>query len=262
MRAVRAQPYGPLALALVAGALLPLAFSPFGFWPLAIFCPALLMWLCSGATARRAALLGFAFGAGTFGAGTWWLYVVDPRLRRRTDLADRGPDTGAGCADGELLRAARLAVGTALALGGAAGAGMLDCPRCGSCANGCGAGSCPASPGSRSVTRRPTRGCRPMRRCSASTGCLLCCWCRAGPLRRFSAFGAARPSSPGAYGVALGRRLVLAARALDATHGRRGAGRAFCRVRFRRMINGLAGTSRADHGAVPRSSTSRRSGRG
>ena len=74
-RDVRAQPWWPLALALTAGALLPLAFAPFEYWPLAILCPAILMWLWSGTTAPRAALLGFAFGLGTFGAGTWWLYI-------------------------------------------------------------------------------------------------------------------------------------------------------------------------------------------
>ena len=74
-RGARAQPWWPLALALLAGALLPFAFAPFECWPLAILCPAVLMRLWSGASARRAALLGFAFGAGTFGAGTWWLYI-------------------------------------------------------------------------------------------------------------------------------------------------------------------------------------------
>lgn len=74
-RAGRALPWRPLILALIAGALLPLAFAPFEFWPLAILCPAFLMWQWSGASASRAALLGFAFGVGTFGAGTWWLYV-------------------------------------------------------------------------------------------------------------------------------------------------------------------------------------------
>jgi len=62
-------------LALTTGALLPLAFAPYGLWPLALACPAVLMALWSGATPRRAALLGFAFGAGTFSAGTWWLYI-------------------------------------------------------------------------------------------------------------------------------------------------------------------------------------------
>jgi apolipoprotein N-acyltransferase len=74
-RAARALSGWPPTLALIAGALLPLAFAPFDFWPLAILCPAVLMGLWSGASARRAALLGFAFGAGTFGAGTWWLYI-------------------------------------------------------------------------------------------------------------------------------------------------------------------------------------------
>jgi apolipoprotein N-acyltransferase len=74
-RGLRAQPWWPLALALIAGALLPLAFAPSQYWPLAILCPAILMRLWSGASARRAALLGFTFGAGTFSTGIWWLYV-------------------------------------------------------------------------------------------------------------------------------------------------------------------------------------------
>ncbi|MDE2220324.1 MAG: apolipoprotein N-acyltransferase, partial [Gammaproteobacteria bacterium] len=74
-RAGGAQSMWPLLLALGAGALLPLAFAPFGCWPLAIISPALLMWLWSGAAPRRAALLGFAYGVGTFGVGTSWLYI-------------------------------------------------------------------------------------------------------------------------------------------------------------------------------------------
>ncbi|HEV7432575.1 MAG TPA: hypothetical protein VGN77_05990, partial [Steroidobacteraceae bacterium] len=74
-RGQRASSWGPVALAIFAGALLPLAFAPFDYWPLAIVCPASLMWLWSAATARRAALLGLMFGVGTFGAGTWWLYI-------------------------------------------------------------------------------------------------------------------------------------------------------------------------------------------
>ena len=62
-------------LALAAGASLSLAFAPFGFWPLAILAPAVLFWLWQDTTARRAALLGFFFGCGTFAAGTYWLYV-------------------------------------------------------------------------------------------------------------------------------------------------------------------------------------------
>jgi len=64
-----------LAVALLAGALLSLAFAPVGFWPLAIASPAVLLWLWQGATPRVAARLGFAFSFGTFAAGTYWLYV-------------------------------------------------------------------------------------------------------------------------------------------------------------------------------------------
>ncbi len=63
------------ATALAAGALLTCAFAPLDLWPLAILCPALLMWLWEGSSARRAAWSGFWFGAGTFGFGVWWLYI-------------------------------------------------------------------------------------------------------------------------------------------------------------------------------------------
>ncbi len=63
------------AAALAAGALLACAFAPLGWWPLAVLCPAVLMWLWQGATPRRAACLGFWFNAGTFAAGTYWLYI-------------------------------------------------------------------------------------------------------------------------------------------------------------------------------------------
>jgi len=59
----------------VTGAALSLAFAPFGFWPLAIVAPAILFGLWQGVSPRRAASLGFAFGCGTFAAGTYWLYV-------------------------------------------------------------------------------------------------------------------------------------------------------------------------------------------
>jgi apolipoprotein N-acyltransferase len=63
------------AAAVAAGASLSFAFAPFGLWPLAMLAPALLFALWQGASPRRAAWLGFLFGAGTFGAGTWWLYI-------------------------------------------------------------------------------------------------------------------------------------------------------------------------------------------
>src|SRR5882762_7449987 len=48
-----------VALALGSGALLAASFAPLDFWPLAILCPAVLMWLWQGATPREAAWLGF-----------------------------------------------------------------------------------------------------------------------------------------------------------------------------------------------------------
>ena len=42
------------SVALVAGASLTLSFSPFGWWPVAILAPALLMWMWDGANPRRA----------------------------------------------------------------------------------------------------------------------------------------------------------------------------------------------------------------
>jgi apolipoprotein N-acyltransferase len=62
-------------IALAGGALLACAFAPLNLWPLAILCPALLMWLWEDSTRTRAAWSGFWFGAGTFGLGTWWLYI-------------------------------------------------------------------------------------------------------------------------------------------------------------------------------------------
>jgi apolipoprotein N-acyltransferase len=58
-----------------AGALLACAFAPLNWWPLAVLSPALLMWLWQGVTPRVAAWLGFWFNAGTFAAGTYWLYI-------------------------------------------------------------------------------------------------------------------------------------------------------------------------------------------
>jgi apolipoprotein N-acyltransferase len=63
-----------LALALSSGALLATAFAPLSFWPLAILCPAVLMWLWQDAPPREAARLGFWFTFATFVCGTYWLY--------------------------------------------------------------------------------------------------------------------------------------------------------------------------------------------
>jgi len=58
-----------------AGALLACSFAPIDWWPFAVLCPAVLMWLWQGVTPREGAWLGFWFNAGTFAAGTYWLYI-------------------------------------------------------------------------------------------------------------------------------------------------------------------------------------------
>ncbi|MDG4554715.1 MAG: apolipoprotein N-acyltransferase [Candidatus Competibacter sp.] len=68
----------PLAIdlsAFTAGALLPLAFAPFGIWPLAILLPAVLLWSWDDASPRRAAARGGLFGLGAFGFGIYWIFI-------------------------------------------------------------------------------------------------------------------------------------------------------------------------------------------
>jgi apolipoprotein N-acyltransferase len=75
------RPASPALRALAAaagGAALSCAFAPLGLWPLAVLCPALLMWLWQDATPREGARLGFLFNAGTFLAGTYWLLISLP----------------------------------------------------------------------------------------------------------------------------------------------------------------------------------------
>jgi apolipoprotein N-acyltransferase len=79
----RFEPHGPGRLrgyrgdllALLAGALLPLAFAPFHFFPLAIAAPAVLFLLWQGLTPRRAFRRGYLFGVGMFGVGVSWVFV-------------------------------------------------------------------------------------------------------------------------------------------------------------------------------------------
>jgi len=62
-------------LALVAGAMLPLAFAPYHLFPLAVISPALLFagWLPS--TPRQAFRRGGLYGIGMFGVGVSWIFV-------------------------------------------------------------------------------------------------------------------------------------------------------------------------------------------
>ena len=64
-----------LALAATAGALQTLACIHTVAWPLPLAAIALLAWLVAGATPRRAAALGWAFGCSWLIAATWWLFI-------------------------------------------------------------------------------------------------------------------------------------------------------------------------------------------
>jgi apolipoprotein N-acyltransferase len=63
-------------LALAAGLLGPLAFSPCDFYLLAVIVPALLFVTCRDLSVRRAFLRGWLFGLGWFGAGISWVYIA------------------------------------------------------------------------------------------------------------------------------------------------------------------------------------------
>jgi len=63
-------------LALLAGALVPLAFAPLSYFALAVIAPALLFLLWMDVTPRRALWRGFLFGAGQFGVGVSWVFVA------------------------------------------------------------------------------------------------------------------------------------------------------------------------------------------
>ena len=65
-----------LAGAFIAGAVLNLAFAPFGCWPLAILAPAALFTLLRALPPRAAARCGAAFGVGLFSFGTYWLFTA------------------------------------------------------------------------------------------------------------------------------------------------------------------------------------------
>ncbi len=62
-------------IALLAGAGLPLAFSPVDFFPLAVLMPAILFYLWLQSSPRQAFIIGYLFGAGFFGVGVSWVAV-------------------------------------------------------------------------------------------------------------------------------------------------------------------------------------------
>lgn len=61
-------------LALLAGAITVLSFAPFGIWPLAIPALASLFFLFMSSERKAAAMHGFCFGLGLFGAGVSWVF--------------------------------------------------------------------------------------------------------------------------------------------------------------------------------------------
>lgn len=63
-------------IALIAGALSVFSYAPFNLFPLAMICWAVLWLLWQGASPRRAAWFGLAWGLGMFWTGGGWLYVA------------------------------------------------------------------------------------------------------------------------------------------------------------------------------------------
>lgn len=63
------------ALALAAGAMTPLSFAPFNWWPLGFVTLAFFYYCLRQTTPREALRLGFVFGFGLFGVGASWIYV-------------------------------------------------------------------------------------------------------------------------------------------------------------------------------------------
>lgn len=62
--------------AILAGAIMVLAFSPFDLFLLILVGPAILYWLLLNlSTQRQALLIGWCFGFGLFGAGVSWVWV-------------------------------------------------------------------------------------------------------------------------------------------------------------------------------------------
>lgn len=63
-------------IVLLAGMALPLAFSPFHYYPVAVISLVLLFLSLQGIAAKQAALRGYLFGLGLFGVGISWVYVA------------------------------------------------------------------------------------------------------------------------------------------------------------------------------------------
>jgi apolipoprotein N-acyltransferase len=66
----------PYALSLLAGAVLPLAFAPFGWLWLAPLSYAVLLYSWKDVPSGRGFALGFVYGCASFGGGTYWTYIA------------------------------------------------------------------------------------------------------------------------------------------------------------------------------------------
>jgi len=66
----------PYALSLLAGAVLPLAFAPFGWFWLAPLSYAVLLYCWTDVPSGRGFWLGFVYGCASFGGGTYWTYIA------------------------------------------------------------------------------------------------------------------------------------------------------------------------------------------
>ena len=60
---------------IIAGAIAPLAFAPYGIWPLGIISLLMLLLCLRQADAPQGFLRGWLYGLGLFGSGTSWVYV-------------------------------------------------------------------------------------------------------------------------------------------------------------------------------------------
>lgn len=105
-----------LLLAALAGGAMPLAYAPFGWWPVAWLALAALFALCRAVSPRAAAGRGFAFGLGWFGGGVHWIFISCHRYGNM-DVASAAACTALLVAYLALFPA--LALYTARRLGGA-----------------------------------------------------------------------------------------------------------------------------------------------
>ncbi|MDF2868039.1 MAG: apolipoprotein N-acyltransferase, partial [Gammaproteobacteria bacterium] len=67
--------YRKLLTALLAGAILPLAFAPFYLYPIAVISPALLIYCWLNVKPAKGFLYSWLYGIGCFGVGVSWVYI-------------------------------------------------------------------------------------------------------------------------------------------------------------------------------------------